>query len=495
MTATINPFPFKTEPFAHQLEALRVMWGRAFFALFMEQGTGKTKVVLDEAAALYLKGRVQTLLVLAPNGVHANWEDEIEKHLPEEINRTVAVWDSNKASKKWEQEKHDLLVCQEGLAILLMNVEGMVSKRTVEFAKTFLLRGKALMVVDESSRIKNYQANRTKKVWYLGTMADYRRILTGTPITQGPLDLFAQCRYLHPTAMFGTDNWHVFRHRYATWTTETNPQSGKRFEQLVEYQNLQELQVKVAPHAFRVTKEQCLDLPPKLYSTKRIVMNPKQARIYNLMNEEILYEIDRDDLTPQNVLVKLLRLQQITGGFLPTEGNTTKVEAIEGLNPKVALLKELTEELTGKAIVWARFRSELDAIISMLSDAHGRDAVVAYHGGITDLEQRRDAIRRFQDPESSVHYFVANQQAGGMGINLTQGRTVFYYSNDFNLENRLQSEDRAHRIGQDEKVHYIDLVARGTVDEKVLGALRAKKNLAEMLMAPDALKQLRELFT
>jgi SNF2 family DNA or RNA helicase len=491
-------YPFKTKPFQHQIDALRTMWGKPAFALLMEQGTGKTKVTIDEAGALFIAGRLKRLLVLAPNGVHANWEDEIETHLPESIKRDVLVWNSGMTGKAWKTHQEQFLRSPpaDTFSILLMNIEGMVSSRAYDLALEFMKQPLAGMIVDESSRIKNHKAGRTKKTTALGELACHKRILTGTPISQGPLDVFGQFNFLSPQ-LLGTKSFHVFKHRYAIWSLERNPQSGARFEKLVEYKDLDHLQMKIAPHSFRVTKEDCLDLPEKLYTIHRVGMSKPQAKVYEAMKEELLYEIDREDLAPANTLVKLLRLQQIVGGFLPKEGEEDKsaVEAIEGVNPKMALLLELMESLPGKAIVWARFRSELEAIEKALRKAHGRDAVVSYHGGITDLDQRRNAVKSFQVPESNPRFFVANPQAGGIGLQLTAATTVVYFSNDFSLETRLQSEDRAHRIGQTSNVQYIDLVARDSIDEQILGALRSKRSIADLMTAPDALRRIREMLT
>ncbi len=495
-----SKYPYKTKPFVHQQTALRMMWGKRYFALLMEQGTGKTKVILDELGAMWLAGRVSRLLVLAPNGVHANWEDEIETHLPTVIPRRVLVWDSDKLSKsKISKARKEQLVSflastrKKGLLIFLVNIEGMIAPGTVMLCRDFLLSDKTAIVLDESSRIKDYKSNRTKKATQLGRLGVYKRILTGTPVTQGPLDVYAQFRFLSEE-VFGT-NWHVFRHKYADWSTERNPQSGARFEQIVAFKNLPDLQKRIAPISFRITKEECLDLPPKLYTINRLEMTSQQAKIYQAMSEELLFLIDREDLTPANILVKLLRLQQICGGFLPSEddGITSKdAVPIEGANPKLALLVERMDGLQGKAIVWARFRAELDFIERRLAKAHGKDAVVTYHGG-TSAEQRKEAVRRFQDSESGPRFFVSNPRAGGMGITLTIATTVVYFSSDFSLETRLQSEDRAHRIGQKKKVHYIDLIMRDSIDEQVLGALKAKRSIADALVGPGVLARVTDM--
>jgi SNF2 family DNA or RNA helicase len=256
-------------------------------------------------------------------------------------------------------------------------------------------------------------------------------------------------------------------------------------KEVVGYANLEELQALLDPFSYRVLKVDCLDLPEKIYQRLTVGMSPEQARLYKQIKDEMLATFAGHEIEVINVLAQMLRLAQVTGGFIPIpadeeRGTPSRMEPIPGPNPKLVALLETIENITGKAIIWCRFRAEIDIIQKALRQVYGNRSVVEFHGGVNTTD-RGTARREFQDPSSPVRFFVGQIQTGGIGLTLTQAKTVFYFSNSFSLEDRLQSEDRAHRIGQDAHVTYIDLVARGTIDVKVLGALRAKKNLANLI--------------
>lgn len=477
----VTDYKFGTQPFAHQKRAFLLSRDAKAFALLMEQGTGKTKVVIDTACYLFGQGRITGVLVVAPNSVKSNWtEDEIPTHTPSYVPYRAVTWSSQK-----KPQKHDLKRDHTTLVWLVMNVEALATAKGREFAEWFLSEHDALMVIDESTRIKTPSAQRTKAAWKLGRRAKYRRILSGLPITQGPLDAFAQFKFLDE-AILGFGSFYAFRNHFAIM-------GGFGGKEIVAYANLDELQRLIDPYSFRVLKADCLDLPPKVYQKRTVELTAEQRRLYDQMKNEMIAELgDGHQVSTTIVLTQMLRLQQIVGGFLPKPTDNPDDDAavtngaeqewkIPGANPKLdALLEVLDDAGDGKAIVWARFRAEIDLICAALAERYGAESVVPFHGGVSE-EDRRQYRKAFQDPASPVRFFVGQTETGGIGLTLTAAQTVIYFSNSFSLESRLQSEDRAHRIGQAGTVTYIDLVAKDTLDGAVLQALRNKRNLADLV--------------
>jgi SNF2 family DNA or RNA helicase len=447
----------------------------------MEAGSGKSKVIIDNLAYLYQKRKIEASLVIAPNGVHRNWAvNEFTSHMPERVPTQAVVWNSSKTSKKYRTELAQLFDGAMELKILLMNVEAFSTRKGTDFARRFLENfGQSMMIVDESSRLKNPKAKRTKNIVRMRTLAKYRRILTGTPVTQSPLDIYPQFYFLDPD-IFGFSSFYAFKHYFAVVVKrETEDASGRRYtyEDVVQYRNLDVLTEKVGKHSFRITKDECLDLPPRITTQILVELSPEQKRVYRKLKDDLLLEVAGEELPVVMQLTKLLRLHQICGGFLATESGSTV--PIEGTNAKLAALLDDIETLpnTEQVIIWAKFRAEIEAITQALRAAYGARSADAYYGS-TSGEDRADMIQRFQG--GALRFFVATQQAAGMGLTLTAGRMVYRFSNPFSLEDFLQSNDRNHRIGQDRPVVYKDIVAIGTIDGKVIKALNDKKSLADM---------------
>ena len=502
----MSDYVYQTKPFKHQEDVFLASRDKEYFALLMEQGTGKSKVTVDTAAWLYAQGKIDAMLVIAPNGVHSNWIiNEIPIHCPDYVMPQAALYRSQ-MSKDEEKKLCKVLDPENtGLRIVALNIEALVTQKGVNFVKNFLLGFRTLLVVDESSVIKSPKAQRTKNLLKLSIHAKYRRILTGTPVTQGPLDLYTQFAFLDQHIL-RTSSFYAFRNRYAILKEMRT--AGRSFMNVIGYTNLDELQTLIAPHSYRVTKSECLDLPEKLYSKRYVTLSDTQAKLYKALKKEVVAEFNGMVMSTPLALTKLLRLQQIVGGFfqpdvpmefkeevdangnlqlVPVEHAAKPPQAIDKVNPRVESLIELLEETNGKVIIWARFRAEIEAISTRIRSVFGNTTVVEYHGGI-DNEQRSDAIRTFQDSESPARFFVGHVQAGGKGITLTAATTVIYYSNNFSLEDRLQSEDRCHRIGQKHNVTYIDMIAQGTLDEKVVETLRNKKSVADLITGDEPLE-------
>ena len=479
-------YKFKTKPYEHQLAAFNSSWKAPYHALFMEMVTGKTKVIIDSLGALFEKKEVTHALIVAPKGVFDNWvQGEIPLHLPDRIKRLVVRWQPN-FTKKYEEQLLDVAVPDrrepDTLNILVMNIEALSTKKGTTAASRFLEINPAnMMVVDESTTIKNRRALRTKTVLRCAKLAKYRRILTGSPITKSPMDLFTQCGFLSPKAL-GCDSFYVFQNRYAV--LKRRVMGAKSFNEVVGFQRLPELTAKLDAFSTRVLKEDCLDLPSKVYVQRRVELTPEQAKLYHQMSEYALAQLDDGKLaTTVNILTQIMRLHQITCGHFQPDDNAP-IEPIK--NNRLPELLNICEELQGKAIIWATWTHDITQIAQALRDRFGNEAVATYHGA-TPQDERQVIVSRFQDPADPLRFFVGQPSTGGYGITLTAANTVIYYSNSYNLEHRLQSEDRAHRIGQTKSVTYIDLISPKTVDGKILTALRSKINIAATVLGEDVL--------
>ena len=458
-----DDFMFKTKPFEHQRSAFYMSRDNESFALLMEQGTGKTKVIIDNSAYLYGAGRINCLVVIAPNGVHRNWiHKEIPDHMPDWCKHKCSYYYSG--MKKKDLEAFEETMFAEGcLKIFAFNVEAFVSKTAVELINKILLANDAMLVVDESSRIKRPGAKRTKVITKLSTLAKYRRIMTGTPVTKGPEDIYSQFKFLDPQIL-GYDSFYSFKARYCIM-------GGFESKQIVSYQNVDELTKNIEGHSYRVLKKDCLDLPDKIYQRYPVELSVKQRKLYDQMRKQFIAEMDGEQVDAPEAITRLLRLQQITCGWFPTENG---VVPIEDKNPRLNALMEILSDIDSKVIIWARFKADLKAIERLLGSA-----AVAYYGEVSNND-RADAVERFQN-DPKIRYFIGQPQSGGIGLTLTAADYAIYYSNSFDLETRLQSEDRCHRIGTKNNVTYIDIEAPKTIDSKIIKALRSKKNLADVI--------------
>jgi len=470
-------YKFKTKPYAHQITALEKSWEKDEYGYFMEMGTGKSKVLVDNMAMLYDKGKINAALIIAPKGVYRNWlSQEIPNHLPSHVDHKTVLWTAL-TSKTKDKEYQQLFKTDYDLHILLMNVEALSTKKGVEFAGKFLRCHKTLMAVDESTTIKNPTAKRTKAILALSKEAKYRRILTGSPVTKSPLDLYSQCAFLNEF-LLGFSSFYTFRNRYAQMIERNF--GGRRVQIVASYRRLDELAETLKKFSYRILKEDCLDLPPKVYMRREIDLSDEQKKAYATMKSAALAHLNGKIATAPHVLTQLMRLHQITCGHFTADDGTIQ----EFKNNRMSELLNLLDEIEGKVIIWANYVYDIKQIVNTISDEYGEDSIVQYYGAI-ESKKRQTNIEKFQDPKSKVRFFVGNPQTGGYGITLTAASNVIYYSNGYDLEKRLQSEDRAHRIGQEKSVTYIDLIARDTVDEKIVKALRKKINIASAVMGEE----------
>jgi SNF2 family DNA or RNA helicase len=469
-------YKFKTKPYKHQLTALEKSWNKETYAYFMEMGTGKTKVLIDNLAMLYDKGKVNGALIIAPKGVVKTWcEQEIPTHLPNHIENVTVLWQSN-ITKQQETKLNNLFDLGVHLHIFIMNVEALSTDKGVKFASKFLNSHRTLMAIDESTTIKTPTAKRTKNIISLGKLAKYRRIMTGSPITKNPLDLYSQCEFLDPW-LLNFQSFYAFRNRYAEM--KTMHVRGRSIQVVNAFQNLSELSDKVKGFSYRVLKEDCLDLPPKNFTKRHIVLSKEQRKIYDQMKKEAMAILNGKVTTTMTVLTQLMRLHQITCGHFTADDGGVQLIPSNRINE----LMDILEEIDGKAIIWANYQMDVNEIIKNVEAKHQKGSIVDYYG-LTPQEDRQDNIRKFQsDPK--CRFMVGTPSTGGYGITLTAANTIIYYSNGYDLEKRLQSEDRAHRIGQKKNVTYIDIIAEDTVDEKIVKALREKINIASEVMGEE----------
>lgn len=444
----------------------------------MEQGTGKTHVTLATLVHLFKNDQIGGMLVLAPNGVHLNWaKNEIPLHVPDTVREqmSVMVWKSNMGIR--DRAIFDWTVrSDKPLITVLANIEAV---RTEGFIKAIqpLFTRKLLMVVDEATIIKNPKAIQTKRTLALARHANFTRILTGTPITQGPLDLWAQCRFLSETAL-PYPSYTAFKAEFAI---EKEMILGPRhFRKIIGYRNLDRLSDLIKPFTYRVMKKDCLDLPPKIYQKRYVELTDEQRRVYKEIAKECMSIVNDQMVTTTTVLTAMLRLHQVALGYV-TDDNRV-MQPIP--SNRIRGLLELYEELQGKAVVFCRFKEDCRQVSEALG-AVGRIPAI-YNGDVED-DARHNHVTAFQ--EGDVTDLICTR-AASRGLTLHAASNVIYYSQGFSLEDRLQSEDRAHRIGQQKSVLYTDLIAEGTIDEKIIEILLNKQAVADLVMNREVLTSL-----
>ena len=469
-------YKFKTKPYAHQLKALEMSWNKEVFAYFMEMGTGKSKVLLDNISMLYDKGKINGALIIAPKGVYKNWFDaEIPTHLVNHINKEVVLWQAL-INQKQQDKLNTLFKPEVDLHILLMNVEALSTKKGVDFANKFLISHNSLIAVDESTTIKNPSAKRTKNILKLASLSKYRRILTGSPVTKSPLDLYTQCLFLDEY-LLDYSSYYAFRTRYAVMRSANF--NGRSVQIVVGYRNLDELAEKLKSFSYRVLKDECLDLPDKTFMKRIIQLTPDQKKLYTQMKQMALAEMNGKMITTSTALTQLMRMQQITCGYFKADDGTTQ----EINNNRIGELTNLLDEIEGKTVIWAHWQNDVKHIIKAVIKEYGEGCCVDYYG-LTPQSERQDNINKFQN-DPKVRFFIGTPATGGYGITLTAASNMIYYSNGYDLEKRQQSEARIDRIGQKKPMTYIDILAEDTVDERIVKALRKKVNIATQIMGEE----------
>ncbi len=387
----------------------------------------------------------------------------------------MVLWQAN-ITKQQQKYLDTLFKTDTDLHILIMNVESLSTKKGVDFAARFLNSHRTMMAIDESTTIKNPTAKRTKNIVALGKYAQYKRILTGSPVTKSPLDLYKQCEFLDPW-LLDHQSFYSFRTRYAVMRKINF--GGRSVEIPVGYKNLGELSDKLKPFSDRVLKDDCLDLPKKTFMKRIVQLTPDQFKVYEQMKKEALAIMNGKMTTTANALTQLMRLQQITCGHFKADDGTTQDIKSNRLDELINVLNEIE----GKVIIWAHWQSDVRQIIKAVVKNFGENCFVDYYG-LTPQEDRQQNIKRFQE-DNTCRFFIGTPQTGGYGITLTAASNMIYYSNGYDLEKRQQSEARIDRIGQEKPMTYIDIICEDTVDERIVKALRKKVNIASQVMGEE----------
>jgi len=468
-------YPYKTKPYEHQRNALNQSAQKTEWAYFMEMGTGKTKVTIDNIAYLYLQRKIDSVLIIAPKSVYTNWETEIETHMPEVLKYRIYKWNLDKPRDYFKLEEFKYL------KIFLINVEALSTKRGYQACVEYLLKNKLNFVtLDESTTIKNRSAKRTKNILGLGKISHIKRILTGSPITKSPLDLFTQCQFLSPQ-LLGFPSYLAFRNRYAEMT-DIPVGSGRYIAIPKYYKKLDELEEKMKSFATRIRKDQCLDLKPKVRSKRYIELEGEGKKIYERLRTHALAVVEDSTISFSNKLTEIIKLHQVCNSF--TKDDDGKILQLH--KSKLNALEETLEETDGKVIIWANYLYNIHEIKDFLINRYGPESTVSIYGEVS-VEDRKTAVDRIQT-DDKCRFLVGNPTTGGFGLTLTACNTVIYFSNSYNLEVRMQSEDRAHRMGQKGTVVYIDIVAKGTLDEAIMKSLTSKGKLAAKTLGEEDLK-------
>lgn len=456
---------FPGVPMAHQVQAATRAAGREAFFFAHAMGAGKTYTMIALAMSMYRAGMIDAMVVLCPATIMTDvWEGQIQQWTEgTEVEVCIAKSSTHASTAKFVAQGPS-----GRMRFLVMSIQAMSSDkgRAFSFARDFMRTHRSVLAVDESSRIKNPKAKRTKNIIELGNYADYRWCATGTKITNGIHDLYSQFRFLD-WKIIGHKSYYTFQNRYCRM-------GGFEGRQIIGYDNVNELLELIGPSIHVIRKEDANDLPPKTYQVRSVEASPEQKKLYAQLANYMEAHDGNATLTVKTMLERMTRYQQLAGGNFPyQDGKEWTTRPVSGTNPKITELLDLLDDTDESVIIWARFVPEIMAIDAALSVKYGADAVVTYYGG---TEDRKDAIVRFQGKKA--RFMVANQATAGMGLTLTAATIAVYYSNSFSYEDRVQSEDRCHRTGQTHPVTYIDLLSDLPIDQDIRRALSEKKSMA-----------------
>jgi len=450
LTADILEFDFKRKPFAHQHKGMIDCVNHKQFALFWEMGCGKTKAIIDTFSFLKKTKRAETCLIVCPKTLLEIWEEEIKK---DGYSTCTIISGNRKKRIKLLTSKHDYAI---------INYESLLA-----IGDNPLLEKYDMIVLDESTRIKNHKAKITRLVTKIFVDREYRYILSGTPITQGLIDIFTQYQFLNRDYL-DCGNYYSFRNRYCI--IERQQASHGFYQQIVGYKTnmLPRLKKMISKHSSQLKKEACLDLPEKIYEKRYVEMDKVVKEQYNHMKDELMLEISETEaITAPMVLTKIIRLQEIISGkYLQDQKHNNKLKEVA----------TIIEDNPGEqVVVWARFRKSIALLEDMCKRRGWEYSII--HG---DIEDRKEQIDRFQSGKSRV--FIGQIQAGGEGITITASHIAIVYENTFSLKDRKQFEDRIHRPGQKTVCTYIDLIYKGTIDTQIMSALNSKQDISNYLV-------------
>ncbi len=481
-------YEFKTSPYDHQRRVFLESRDLEGYGIFWEMGTGKTKLCVDTAAYLFQEGQIDSLLVLAPKGVHEIWPEEFEVHCPDEVleRANFFTYHSNKANTKWHRAAMARAMNHKGgLSVICMGYEGVKTDIGKVLAREFLKRRKCMEILDESIRVKTPKTKISKTVQRHRKTALVRRILDGTPISNSPFDIFSPVRFVDPTFWQKegvAQDFHEFKNYFGEYG-EGYAAGGRKFRKFEGYKRMPLLKDLISKVGSRVLKDDVLDLPPKVFRTPyRYDLTREQQRVYDEMDADFETTLASGvELEEEIVLTKLIRLQQIMCGFVgDSYGNLHRIDGKK--NPRLDLLKSVVGDSSvngTQMLIWSHMIPCINDIVNFLGKR-----CIRYDGTITNDKIRRENLKRFI--RGDVQFAVMNQMAAARGHNITNCYSVLYYSNPpGSLDLRLQSEDRCHRLGQTHSVDYGDICSRNTREDEIITSLRKKMNVAAYLMGDE----------
>ncbi len=462
----LKPIPLLpcVTPYRHQVRAYNLGLVLQAFAAFMDMGSGKSLTMVAVTGRRYLDGKIRRVLIVAPTSVCAVWPAEYDRFAAFPHRVTLLLGDRGKRVKALNTLTTPVPPgAVDPLRVAVINYES-----TWRLEKELKAFGADMIVCDESQRIKGHATNQSKAMHALGKTAKYRTILSGTPMQNDPRDFWSQYMFLAPQIL--GPNFYAFQRHYTIM-------GGPGNHMMLGTRNMDELTRKVHSIAYRVTKAECLDLPPKTFETLTVPLPPRAMAQYLRIKKESYLQLEHGEVTANNVLVRLLRLQQITGGFLTDDDGNRQQVSTAKLDALADILADHVQERGNKLVIFARFIAELEAIEALVAKL---GIVSVSIRGEVPVKQRGALVRQFQeDPACKV--FIGQIDAAAEGITLTAADTVVYYSVNWNLSKYQQSQDRIHRIGQANQCTYIHLVAPGTIDEQILAALQRKEDLARSI--------------
>lgn len=480
----------------HQLDYLEKSKGHTNFAIFAEMGLGKSVMLLADAERAYNDLDIDCLFILAPKGVYRNWSSkEIPLHLS--IPHDIFIWSASLTENQQAQLYREVFRANYRLKVILLNIESLISKRAFKFSEKVLTTLRVMLAIDESTVIKNPQSKRTDAAFDLSELAKMRRILTGSPITKSPYDMYAQAKFLDEK-LLGFSSFLNFRHYYAIiekgysnamvmrWNPETRKKEMQRasYEKIVGFKNLDQLNERIQPWSYRCLKKDCLDLPDKVYVTRDVELTPEQKKAYNEMKHMWIVEVEQGSITATIALTKSMKLHQILCGHVKNDDGQTihiKSNRVEEL---MTLLSEVQDQ---KIIIFCNFRQDAANVKVALTEVYGSNSIVEFHGGVSDNNREIAKQRIQQDP--TCHFLIGSKSAV-RGLTLTACTLIVFFSYDFDRESWTQAEDRVHRIGMT-KCTIVHLKVPDSIDEKILLSHRTKGEIAEDIL--DTIRDLPDL--
>ncbi len=437
-----------TSLYEYQQKAVdKILPGRVG-GLFMEMGTGKTRCAIELVALR--QARINRVVWFCPVSLKTTIAYEIRKHTD---SRDICIFDADTTRRTLPPAFW-----------YVVGIESMSSSNRVVLAVNSLITASTFVIVDESSYIKGYSAKRTERITYLSARARYRLILTGTPLSQGVVDLYSQMYFLSPKIL-GYNSFYSFAHNHLEY-------SDKYKGMIVRAHNVGWLAAKIHPYVYQVTKAECLELPPKLTEWRGYKLSQAQWRAYNQAKEEFLLSLPADEIDSYVIFQLFTALQQIVSGFWNREG-----QQLEFPHERLDILLDVIRDIPAdaKVIIWCKFIYSIQTVTERLRAEYGLDSVALYYGKLS--EKKRDSeLERFRQ---STRFFVATQSTGGHGLTLNEAHYVVFYENGFKYADRLQAEDRCHRIGQTQPVTYVDITAIDSIDERIRANLAKKKNVVQ----------------